>query len=74
MNIFYTNNTLYVDINGEINDNYIFSLRKRVFSILQDYDIKNIVLNIISDEKDNILLNEFIMEYKNKFKGHITLN
>lgn len=74
MNIFYMNNTLYIEINNEINDNYISSLRKRVFSILNDYNINNIVLNIITDDKNNILINDFINEYKSKYNGHIRLN
>lgn len=72
MNIFYTDNTLYINMNQEINNESIINLRKKVFGILNDYDIDNIVLNVITD-KNNILLDEFIEEYHRKYNGNITL-
>ena len=72
MNIYYTDNTLYVHMNQEITNDSISSLRKKVFGILNDYDINNIVLNVITD-KNNILLDEFIKEYHHKYNGNITL-
>ena len=72
MNIYYKDNTLYVNMNEDINMESILVLRKRVFDILDDYDINNIVLNVITD-KNNILLDEFINEYQRKYNGNITL-
>ena len=72
MNIYYTENTLYINMSDEINDESIINLRKRVFGILNDYDIDNIVLNVVTD-KNNILLDEFIREYQRKYNGNITL-
>ena len=72
MNIYYKDNTLYVNMNEDINMESILVLRKRVFGILDDYDINNIVLNVITD-KNNILLDEFINEYQRKYNGNITL-
>ena len=46
MNIFYSNNTLYVNFSDNIDELSISKLRSRVFNILNDYDIENIVLNI----------------------------
>ena len=73
MNIFYSDNTLFINFNESINDLSISKLRSRVFNILNDYDIENIVLNIISDNKDNILIDEFVKEYYKKYHGNITL-
>ena len=72
MNIYYTENTLYINMNEEINMDNIDKLRKRVFGILDDYDINNIVLSVITN-KNNILLDEFIEEYHRKYNGNITL-
>ena len=72
MNIYYEDNTLYVVLSEEINMESIFKLRKKVFGILDDYDINNIVLNVLTD-KNNILLDDFINEYHRKYNGNITL-
>jgi len=42
-----------------------------VFNILEDYDIENIVLNIVTSNKNNYLLDDFIREYKKKFRGNL---
>lgn len=71
MNIFYTNNTLFINLNDLIDDNNYDILRKRVFGILDDYDIENIVLNIISNDKNNYLIDDFINEYHKKYNGKL---
>jgi len=73
MNIFYSNNTLFINFNENVNDLTVSKLKSRVFNILNDYDIDNIVLNIISDNKNNILIDEFIKEYHRRYHGNITL-
>ena len=73
MNIYYTDNTLYVNLNQRIDDYNIYMLKKRVFNILDDYDIQNIVLNIVTSNKNNILLDEFIKEYNRKYHGNIMI-
>ena len=69
MDIFYTNNTLYVNMNKEIDIDLIGNLKSRVFGILDDYDIDNIVLSVIS--RNNPLIDEFINEYHRKYNGKI---
>lgn len=71
MNIFYTNNTLFVNLNEIIDDDNVNILRKRIFGILDDYDIENIVLNIIANNKNNYLIDDFIKEYHQKYNGNI---
>ena len=46
MDIFYTNNTLYVSLEKEIDIDSISILRNKVFSILDDYEINNIVISL----------------------------
>ena len=71
LNIFYNDNTLYVNLD-EYLDNYVLNkLKKRVFNILEDYDIENIVLNIVISNKNSYLLDDFIREYKKKFRGNL---
>lgn len=73
MNIYYADNTLYVNFNDYIDNTSILRLKSRIFNILDDYDINNIVLNIISDNKDNTLLDEFIKEYHKKYNGNLLI-
>ena len=71
LNIFYNANTLYVNLDEYLDDYVLNKLKKRVFNILEDYDIENIVLNIVTSNKNNYLLDDFIREYKKKFRGNL---
>lgn len=71
MNIFYTEGTLYVNLEDQINDLTLNKLKKRVFGILDDYNIDNIVLNVITANANNFLLDDFIQEYHHKYNGHL---
>ena len=73
MDIYYNDKTLYVNIEDIINNNFVSKLKSRVFNILNDYDIDNIVLNLITSNKDEYLLDEFIEEYNKKYHGKLTI-
>ena len=71
MDIFYSDDTLFVNVYENIHKNNISSLKTRVFKIARDYDIENIVLNTNGYRKSNYLLKEFINDYESNFNGHI---
>lgn len=71
VDIFYSDDTLFVNVYENINKNNISSLKTRVFKIARDYDIENIVLNTNGYRKSNYLLKEFINDYESNFNGHI---
>lgn len=74
MDIFYTNDTLYVNMNDIASSKDVLKLKKRVFKILEEYTIDNLVLNIVTDDdisKDT--LKSFINEYNNKYNGRIIM-
>ena len=73
MEIYYKKDTLYVNVDENLNNGCMNSIRKRVFSIIDDYDIENIVLNIIGNVEDSKLLDDFISEYKMKYNGNIMI-
>ncbi len=73
MNIYYNDKTLYVNIDELNNNNSLNTLKKRVFGILNDYDIENIVLNLISNTKNSYLLDDFIAEYNKKYHGNLVI-
>lgn len=73
MNMVYDDDTLYVTVNDRVNE-YLYSrLRKRVFNIVNDYAIEKIVLNLVADDKNNILVAEFIEEFNKNYTANITV-
>ena len=69
----YDDDTLYVTVNDKVNE-YLYSrLRKRVFNIVNDYAIDKIVLNLVADDKNNILVAEFIEEFNKNYTANITV-
>lgn len=73
MEIFYKKDTLYVDIDDYVDQELVRDVRRKVFSIIDDYDIDNIVLNIIGDNRNSQLLDDFIDEYRSKYGGNMTI-
>ena len=69
----YDDDTLYVTVNDKVNE-YLYSrLRKRDFNIVNDYAIEKIVLNLVADDKNNILVAEFIEEFNKNYTANITV-
>lgn len=73
MNIFYNNNTLYISLEEEINEYNMNKLKSRVFKIVRDYNIDDVILKVNSYKKDNYLLKDFLNEYENTIGGHIKI-
>lgn len=73
MKIYYKKDTLFVNLDESIDNGVIRDMKKKVFNIIDDYDIDNIVLNIMNEVNDETLLNNFINEYKSKYDGHLTV-
>lgn len=71
VNIFYNDNTLFVSIYEELNSYNVNRLKLRVFKIVTEYDIENVVLSINNCKKNSYLLKDFINEYEATFNGHI---
>ena len=73
MNIFYTNETLYVNLIDTINLDIFEILKKRIFRIINDYDIDNIILNVVGGDKKSPLIKEFVNEYYNRYNGKLVV-
>ena len=71
MNIFYSDNTLFVNVYEELNPYNVNRLKLRVFKIVREYDIENVVLSINNCKKNSYLLKDFINEYEVTFNSHI---
>ena len=73
MNMVYDDDTLYVTVNDKVNEYLYNRLRKRVFNVVNDYAIEKIVLNLVADDKNNILVAEFIEEFNKNYTANITV-
>lgn len=71
MNIFYNDNTLFVNVYEKLNSYNVNRLKLRVFKIVREYDIENVVLSINNCKKNSYLLKDFINEYEVTFNSHI---
>lgn len=72
MEMIYTNNTLYINIEDRINFTLIKNLQRRMYRIIDSYHIKNIEINIINDTfYDMSLLQDLINDYKSKYSGKL---
>ena len=72
MEMFYTNNTLYINIADRINFSLINNLQKKLYRIIDSYHINNIEINILNDiHYDKTLINDLIDDYKVKYNGKI---
>ena len=54
-----------------LNSYNVNRLKLRVFKIVMEYDIENVVLSINNCKKNSYLLKDFINEYEATFNGHI---
>lgn len=72
MEMIYTNNTLYINIEERINFTLIAKLQKKLYRIIESYHITNIEINIINDfHYDSSLIDDLINDYKFKYNGKI---
>lgn len=70
--IIYTKDTLIVNLSGRMSRKSIEKLRVRLYQIIKDYDIDNIVLNIRDITKfDNVVFNELLNDYYDNFSGEV---
>ena len=72
MQIYYQNETLYVDIESLLDDEGIGELKRRIFKIVEDYDVDHIIIH----NKSHLLINKHYLyqikhEYANRFKGRL---
>lgn len=72
MEMIYADNTLYINIEERINFSLINKLQRRLYKILDSYNIRNIEINILNDlYYDSSLLDELINDYKVKYNGRL---
>ncbi len=70
MNIIYSDEKLIVDLE---NNEEIFNLKNKLFSILNDYNIGEVELNTTGNVNDQEIGN-IVREYHNNYNGVIKIN
>ena len=73
MDLYYQNETLYIDLYNTLTDEEYFALKKRIFRITSDYDVdKVIVLNHRHFFHNHFYLQQmkqdFLREYRGEFE------
>ena len=72
MEMYYKDNKLYINIEERINFSLINKLQRKLYKIIDEYKIGNIIINILSNEHyDNTLIDELINDYSSKYNGTI---
>ncbi len=72
MDIFYTNETLYVNMIEAVDNLNFTRMKKKVYKILEDYKIQNIELKFINDNNINKeIVDSFIEESKCKYHAKV---
>ena len=72
MELYYTNNTLYINIEERINFTLISKLQKKLYRIIDTYHISNIEISILNDSHyDRTLIQDLINDYRYKYNGKL---
>jgi hypothetical protein len=70
----YKDDTLYVDIlnNDEINN--ILHLKRQIFSVLNQYEVGNVIINLRGNNYNKTLMNHLICDYHKNYKGNFIID
>ena len=72
IDIIYSNNTLTVNVDGIMNKHNINQIKKRIYYIINQYGINDIIIDIKNVIKiDELVLDEFLNDYDIKYGGKI---
>ncbi len=72
MEVYYKNETLFVDITNDITIETIALMERRIFGIIDDYGIDKIIISVYGiSNKD--LLTQFKRNYYHNYKGFLLI-
>lgn len=74
MNIIYKNDTLYVDMIEGKDEGNLKDMKTKVFSILDGFDVSNVVINAGGMYKSNKeSFSSLMKEYKENYSGNLKI-
>lgn len=72
MEVYYKNETLFVDVTNDITIDSMEILKRRVFHIIEDYGVDKIIISVYG-KPNKELLNDFKRNYYHKYKGYLVI-
>ncbi len=70
----FSKNTLYIDIEGPVNKKNIQKLKRKLYYIVEEYSIGDVVLNVEKGKDiDEQALYNFLDEFDEIYGGNITI-
>lgn len=72
MNIVYSDDKLYVDLEN-VSKKEMRGAKSRLFSILNNYNVEEVVINTSGKTNDNII-GDFVNDYHKNYDGVIRVN
>ncbi len=74
MDLYYQNETLYIDLYNTLTDEEYFALKKRIFRITSDYDVdKVIVLNHRHFFHNRFYLQQMKQDFLREYQGEFLI-
>lgn len=74
MQLYYQNETLFIDIEDELNEENIKYMKRKIFRIVDDYDINHIVLrNYPNNLNNKMILYQIKREYHKYYNGDFSI-
>ena len=74
MDLYYKNETLFVDIDTVLDSENARKLKRRVFQIVDDYDIDHIVFQVLGGRHQNKrYLQDIKREYHQRYQGNLLI-
>jgi len=74
MKLYYKNETLFIYINMILNEENYKIIKRRIFKIVDDYEINHIVIRSCdSDLSSKKLFHKIKLEYQKKYAGHFSI-
>jgi hypothetical protein len=70
----YKDETLYVDIIGDTDINNINHIKRQIFSVLSEYEMNNVVINIIGGNYNKAIISGLVHDYHKNYKGNLIVD
>lgn len=68
----FSQNTLYVNLEGNVNRDNLIKLKGKIYYIIDEYNVFDIVINVQNSEYvDTIAFYNFLDEYDIKYGGNL---
>lgn len=72
MEVYYKNETLFVDVTSDITIETIALMERRIFRIIEDYGVDKIIITILGNSNKD-LLTRFKKNYYHHYKGFLLI-